>query len=105
MTEPAAPGDGGGALREPAAPDEALSVGDEAALKAAKTRDAALVLPLAGLALFTPPLIEVFAADETIFGAPLIVVYVFTAWAGLVAAAFLLSRRLARVAAARGEAE
>lgn len=99
-------GEPAAALREPAgAPDDTLSAGDEAALAAAKTQDAALALPLAGLALFTPPLIGVFASDVAIFGAPLIVVYLFSAWAGLVAAAFVLSRRLRRVSAARGEAE
>ena len=73
---------------------ETESRADAAALRAAHARDAAVVLPLAGLLLFSPPLITLFASDATAFGAPFIVVYLFAAWAVLVAAALVLSRRL-----------
>lgn len=82
-------------------PASALSAGDEAALRAARVGDAALALPAAGFALFTPPLIGLFASAAPVGGAPLIVVYLFLAWAGLVGCAFALSRRLARGAAPR----
>lgn len=60
-----------------------------------RTREAALILPLLGLALFSPPLIGLFASDARVLGAPLIVVYIFIVWAALIAAARALSRRLA----------
>ncbi|MEO0362274.1 MAG: hypothetical protein AAF322_14250 [Pseudomonadota bacterium] len=69
---------------------------DDAALAAAKARDAAFVLPLAGLALLSPPVLGVFAFDARPFGAPAIVVYLFAVWAVLILGAAILSRRLAR---------
>lgn len=69
--------------------------GDAAALSDAKAKDAAFILPLAGLAAFSPPALGLFAVDGRIFGAPAIVVYVFCVWAALIASALVLSRRLA----------
>lgn len=60
-----------------------------------RTREAALILPFVGLALFSPPLIGLFASDARVFGGPLIVVYIFVAWAALIVGARALSRRLA----------
>ncbi|HET9068487.1 MAG TPA: hypothetical protein VFN28_07560 [Amaricoccus sp.] len=57
-------------------------------------RDAALVLPLVGLVLFAPPVINLFLADVEILGMPLIGVYLFTVWGLLVACALWLSPRL-----------
>lgn len=57
-------------------------------------RDAALVLPLVGLVLFAPPVINLFLADVEILGMPLIGVYLFTVWGLLVACALRLSHRL-----------
>lgn len=59
-----------------------------------RTREAALILPVIGLALFTPPLIQLFASDLSVVGAPLIVVYIFAVWAALIIAARIMSRRL-----------
>jgi hypothetical protein len=59
-----------------------------------RARDAALVLPLAGLVLVAPPAINLFLADVTVFGAPLIGVYLFVVWALLIFGAQRLSRRL-----------
>ena len=71
---------------------EDASAGDaaaqaEAARAERKARDIAFVLPLIGLIAFSPPFIVLFAGAETLFGAPLIVVYVFAAWIGLIIAA------------------
>lgn len=66
----------------------------ETALDAARPREVALVLPLIGVALFSPPLIALFALDAQIFGAPFILVYVFVVWAALIIAARLQARRL-----------
>jgi len=41
-----------------------------------------------------PPVIRIFAADVEFAGLPLIVIYVFGVWLGLVVAAALLARRL-----------
>ncbi|QJR14364.1 hypothetical protein [Usitatibacter palustris] len=59
-----------------------------------RIRDAAALLPLLGLALLMPPLITLFAVHREISGVPLIVVYVFSTWVGLIVAAALLARRL-----------
>lgn len=58
-------------------------------------RDAAVVLPFVALFLILPPMIHIFAAPVRLGGIPLIVVYLFTWWAGGVVAAFLIARRLA----------
>jgi hypothetical protein len=59
-----------------------------------RARDAGLVLPLAGLVLVAPPAVNLFTADLTILGAPLIAVYLFTVWGLLILCAQRLSRRL-----------
>lgn len=83
---------------EGAAPEtglpEAEAQADDRAFRDARARDGALLLPLAGLLLFSPPLISLFASEARVFGAPVAVVYLFATWAALVAVAFALSRRL-----------
>ncbi|WP_424930607.1 hypothetical protein [Amaricoccus tamworthensis] len=59
-----------------------------------KIREGGLILPIAGFFLVTPPFVELFIADVTIFGGPLIGVYLFAVWAALVVAALWLSRHL-----------
>lgn len=54
-------------------------------------RDAALLTPIAGLILISPPVITLFATDARIFGAPTIVLYIFAVWLLLI----LIARRLA----------
>mgnify|MGYP000020278090 CR=1 FL=1 len=61
-----------------------------------KSREAAILLPLLGLLLITPPFVEIFAADVTLFGVPLLAAYLFAIWAGMIICAFLLSRTLSR---------
>lgn len=56
--------------------------------------DAAKILPVAAAVLLLPPFILVFATPATIAGVPLIVVYVFAAWAVIVVAAWLVARRV-----------
>jgi hypothetical protein len=64
------------------------------AFRGHRARDAALVLPLAGLVLVGPPVINLFTAELTVMGAPLIAVYLFGVWGLLIAGALWLSRRL-----------
>ncbi|MBS0336148.1 MAG: hypothetical protein JSS40_04940 [Proteobacteria bacterium] len=59
-----------------------------------RIRDAAVLLPLLGLALLMPPVITLFTTRSSIAGIPLIVLYVFGVWLGLIALAALLARRL-----------
>ena len=66
----------------------------DAALRHRKTRDRAIVLPLVGLILLTPPGIGIFQLDGAIAGVPVVLVYLFTVWALLIAGAAALSRRL-----------
>jgi hypothetical protein len=68
----------------------------EDAFRGHRTRDAALVLPLAGLALVVPPVVNLFVGDGLVLGVPLIGVYLFAVWAALIAAAAGLAHRLRR---------
>lgn len=61
---------------------------------AAKFRDAAFLLPILGLLLLFPPIIDLFAAPSLLGGIPMIVVYIFGLWLALVVVAFWFSRRL-----------
>lgn len=58
--------------------------------------DMATIAPILGLILLTPPVIGLFATEGTIFGAPVILIYLFAVWFGLIALAAILSRQLAR---------
>lgn len=57
---------------------------------------AALFLPLFGFFLFQPPWISLFAADASIGGVPLLIVYLFAVWLALIVFAFVLNRSLVR---------
>jgi hypothetical protein len=59
-----------------------------------RARDAAIALPFLAAALLLPPLILIFAVPAAPWGVPLIVLYVFGAWAATILAGFLLARRL-----------
>jgi len=58
--------------------------------------DVAVIAPLLGLILLIPPVIGLFATEATVFGAPLILVYLFGVWIGLIALAAAIARRLSR---------
>ncbi|MEL6794196.1 MAG: hypothetical protein AAFP78_12115 [Pseudomonadota bacterium] len=77
---------------------DAPAAAGDAAHSSTRPRDAALLLPLAGLILFTPPLLGLFTVDVGVLGAPLIVCYVFAVWALLIFG----SRKLARSLDASG---
>ena len=66
-------------------------------------RDAATLLPVIAAILFLPPFILVFAAPVLVAGIPLIVIYVFGAWAAIVLAAWLVARRMAPPQGADGQ--
>lgn len=59
-----------------------------------KSHDRALILPLVGLILLTPPIAGIFELDARLAGVPVTVIYLFTVWALLIAGAAALSRRL-----------
>lgn len=59
-----------------------------------RTRDAALVLPILGAFLLISPAAAVFNSTSTILGLPIVVLYVFGVWLGLILAALGLARRL-----------
>jgi hypothetical protein len=62
--------------------------------RSTRARQAAGLLPLLGLFLLMPPVIGLFAAPAELAGVPLIVLYLFAAWLGLVLAAARLARSL-----------
>jgi len=59
-----------------------------------KLRDSALLLPAFGAFLLISPLITVFTGATTILGLPLIFIYIFGVWLGLVLVARAMARRL-----------
>jgi hypothetical protein len=63
----------------------------------ARILDVARILPIVGMVLLMPPLIELFVADRWIGGVPLIVAYVFGVWLALIACAAWLARRLGKL--------
>ena len=60
---------------------------------------AALFLPIFGALLFVPPLLGVFNIPVTVFGIPIVAIYLFSIWIALILATFLLSRLLESPAA------
>lgn len=64
------------------------------AARQSRSKEAALVIPLFGLFLLLPPLLSLFEGASTIFGIPVLYVYVFGVWFGLVIAGMWLARRL-----------
>jgi len=72
---------------------------NERAFRSSRARDAAVVLPVFGLFLLMPPVISLFAAPAAIRGVPLIVLYLFAVWGGLIVCAALLAHRLDPAAA------
>ena len=75
----------------PAALDEDLF--RRKAMRRARRRDLARLLPALGALLLATPVLDVFGAPVTLFGAPLIIVYLFGVWAFLILAAALLAER------------
>ncbi len=59
-----------------------------------KLREGALLLPIFGAFLLVSPLITVFIGSTSIFGLPLIFIYIFGIWLGLVLIARAMARRL-----------
>ena len=69
----------------PEAEDEQAAVGD-----------AGWALPLLGGVLLISPIIRIAASDQTFFGAPSAVAYIFAVWGGLIILASRLARRARR---------
>ena len=65
-------------------------------LRARKLRDCAILLPVAGLVLFMPPVAGIFALPGRVFGVPAPVAYLFFVWIALILAARMIGRRLIR---------
>jgi hypothetical protein len=59
-----------------------------------KLEGAALFMTVLGAMLIMPPLATVFQLEQRIFGLPVVVIYLFLVWAGLLAGGWWLSRRL-----------
>jgi hypothetical protein len=69
----------------------------------ARRRDQLVGVFLAGVVLFNPPLLNLFSGPS-VFGWPLLYIYIFAAWAALIAAVALIAeRRRHRPEEPRGE--
>lgn len=77
------PADGPDPAADPAAQDGA---------PLRRWRDTAILLPVFGTLLLMPPLIGLPVGPHRLFGIPLVVLYVFGIWAGLILVALLLCR-------------
>lgn len=75
-------------MTEKSAPDLA-----ERAFRRRRRQDAALVLPIFGVAIFITPLFTIFTKDILVFGAPLAFLFIFGAWIMLI----VLARRMSRI--------
>lgn len=71
---------------------------DDQPLSERKINDRSMILLLVGCLLLTPPLAGVFQLDTRILGIPFTGFYLFAVWAGLIAGAAALSRRIQRSA-------
>jgi len=65
----------------------------ERAFRRRRRQDAALVLPLFGVAIFITPIFTIFTKDVLIFGAPLPFLFIFGFWFLLI----VLARRMSRL--------
>jgi hypothetical protein len=76
-----------------------------AALARRRRRDAAVVLPLAGLLVFASPLLDLLAGAGRVFGIPAPALALFLAWFALIGLIARLAHPLARDGAAESEPE
>ena len=56
-----------------------------------------MVLLIVGAVLLMPPVASVFLLDGMVFGIPLVILYVFLVWFGLILGAALLAKPLERI--------
>lgn len=61
-------------------------------LRAKRLRDIALMLPLAGVFLYLSPIPRIFSVDASVLGIPVIFLFIYGVWLGLI----VLSARLAK---------
>ncbi len=61
-----------------------------------RRRDSAIALAVLGILLLCSPLLDIAAGPARLFGVPRAVVFVFTAWLGLIVFAMRMARILTR---------
>ncbi len=59
-----------------------------------RTRDISALLPWLGLFLFAPPVLSLFHPHVTLAGLPLLPLYLFLVWLGLILSSWRLSKHL-----------
>jgi len=65
-------------------------------LRRRKWQESALIVPILGIFLLLPPFISVFSINMSVFGIPLIVLYIFTVWIALILVTRFLAQKLMR---------
>ena len=85
-----------GARADPTPAGAGTEAGSTTSATPRRWRDLALLLPVFGLGLLLPPIIDVAGAAGPVMGLPAGVVYVFGVWAALILIAARMSRPLAR---------
>lgn len=59
-----------------------------------KSRDIAVILPVVCIFLFMPPMIHLFTGSASLFGIPVVVMYMFGVWTAAIAVTFWNVQRL-----------
>ncbi len=67
------------------------SIADRALLRR-RHNDTALALPAFGIVLLVSPILNIFAQIDTFFGIPAAYLYIFAAWALMIAAAYRVTK-------------
>jgi len=63
-------------------------------LKRRKWQESALIAPILGVFLLLPPFISVFSINMSVFGIPLIILYIFIVWIFLILVTRYLAHKL-----------
>lgn len=74
--------------------EESFDIAHKKIRRSRKTREIALVLPVIGVALLLTPVLKAFTANDEASHLTSSMLFIFGVWAGLIVAAFILSRAL-----------
>lgn len=61
-----------------------------------RLRESALLAPIGGLLLFMPPYIRIFDQPSSLFGIPILHIYIFSVWLAGVVLTAEIARRIAQ---------
>lgn len=59
-----------------------------------RLRDMAILLPIVGIVVYLTPVLRIFTAQGTVFGVPLVFVFIYGGWVLLIVLSRILGHRL-----------